>query len=473
MASVYRKGKRWYANFRDATGARKNVATSAETKTAAKQLAQELEAKAERQRRGLESIPVDCTLSFAELCEWWLKERCPPPSVDKEESRLAKHIFVEPLGKLLVPHVTAARIEERFRAMTDAGASPASINKLRGTLHSVFAQAHKADLWRGANPIAEVEARKVPKRAYSTLRADEVPNLLKAVPEGWRGLFACALFTGLRKGELYGLQKADVDLTERTMLVTRSHGRDTTKGGHEDTIPIADSLLPYLKDAVENAPGSLVFPREDGSMRPEHSSPEKVLRRALKRAGFVDAFDHLCRRAACRASGEPHVERHADDAERHCPKCNMVLWPRAVVRPMRFQDLRHTTCTLLLRAGVAPQFVQRILRHGDLRTTMKVYAHLDVNDLRGAVENLPTVGAPERPTIQPMGSPDVAATGTSGQGEAAPRSTRLLPAQASAKEEAGPSAQIAPNPASEPLKLERNTRFELATFALARRRSTN
>ena len=202
-------------------------------------------------------------------------------------------------------------------------------------------------------------------------------------------------------------------------------------------------------------------------MRPEHSSPAKVLRRALKRAGLIDAYDHGCRR--CKAKGEekPHVERHSDDWERRCLKCNMVLWPRAVVRPMRFQDLRHTTATLLLRAGVAAQFVQRILRHRDLRTTMNVYAHLDVNDLRGAVANLPTVSAPERPPTQPVGAPDVAATGTSDQVEAAPRSTRLLPAQECAKEEAGISAQIAPNPASEPLKLERNTGFEPATFALA------
>ena len=175
--------------------------------------------------------------------------------------------------------------------MEQGSPKPASLNKLRATLHSVFAQAHKADLWRGPNPVAEVEPRRVGKRAYATLRAEEVPALLDAVPVSWRPLFACALYTGLRKGELYGLRKADVDIDARTLLVTRSHARDTTKGGHADAIPIADALLPYVKGTIEDAQGELVFPRADGSMRPAHSAPEKVLRAALKRAGLIDAYD--------------------------------------------------------------------------------------------------------------------------------------------------------------------------------------
>jgi integrase len=55
---------------------------------------------------------------------------------------------------------------------------------------------------------------------------------------------------------------------------------------------------------------------------------------------------------------------------------------------MRFHDLRHTTATLLLRAGVDVHRVQKILRHRDVRTTTMVYGHLDVGDLRGAVNQL-------------------------------------------------------------------------------------
>ncbi len=113
---------------------------------------------------------------------------------------------------------------------------------------------------------------------------------------------------------------------------------------------------------------------------------ETILRASLGRAGLVLGYDHTCRR--CKKNGTPHVERHQDPVERRCPKCNMALWPVPVPRPMRFHDLRHTTATLLLRAGVDVHRVQKILRHKDVRTTTLIYGHLDVEDLRNAVDEL-------------------------------------------------------------------------------------
>ena len=42
----------------------------------------------------------------------------------------------------------------------------------------------------------------------------------------------------------------------------------------------------------------------------------------------------------------------------------------------RFQDLRHTCATLLLRQGVNPKFVQELLGHGDVSLTLNVYSHV-------------------------------------------------------------------------------------------------
>jgi integrase len=95
--------------------------------------------------------------------------------------------------------------------------------------------------------------------AGAILRAEEVPILLAHVPDGWRPLFATALYTGMRKGELIGLRKTDVDLATRTITVARSYARDATKGGHADAIPVPSPLEPYLAVAM-GTPGDLVFP---------------------------------------------------------------------------------------------------------------------------------------------------------------------------------------------------------------------
>jgi integrase len=176
--------------------------------------------------------------------------------------------------------------------------------------------------------------------------------------------------------------------------------RDTTKGGHADVIPIAPPLLRILKHQLEHALGPLVFPTEDGSQRSVEADPQKILRTALARAGLVDGYEHVCRWCG-------HNERHADNEQRYCPKClkctngtgkplaqprGRALWPKAIPRPMRFHDLRHTTATLLLRAGVDAHRVQRLLRHRDVRTTTTIYGHLDVEDLRDAIAKLPELG---------------------------------------------------------------------------------
>jgi integrase len=80
-----------------------------------------------------------------------------------------------------------------------------------------------------------------------------------------------------------------------------------------------------------------------------------VLRRSLKHAGIVEGWQHVCRKRGC-----DHAELAPDDQVCRCPTHGMKLWPKARVRRIRFHDLRHTTASLLMMAGVNPGAVQRI-----------------------------------------------------------------------------------------------------------------
>ncbi len=68
-------------------------------------------------------------------------------------------------------------------------------------------------------------------------------------------------------------------------------------------VPIAPALAAYLREAIDQSSSELVFPWSDGSMRSPECDPEKVLRRALARAGLVEGYDHSCRR--CKSRGTP------------------------------------------------------------------------------------------------------------------------------------------------------------------------
>lgn len=108
----------------------------------------------------------------------------------------------------------------------------------------------KTDHFRGPNPVSEVKKRRIPKTKPDFLLSEEVLPVLAALPDRWRTLFATALYTGLRKGELLGLRKSSVDVENKLLTVAYSYGRDTTKGGHADVIPIASELVPYLREAI-------------------------------------------------------------------------------------------------------------------------------------------------------------------------------------------------------------------------------
>ena len=59
-----------------------------------------------------------------------------------------------------------------------------------------------------------------------------------------------------------------------------------------------------------------------------------------------------------------------------------------------FHALRHSYITMLERSGVSPKLAQELARHSDIRLTMNVYTHARLHDLSGAVEGLPTLLPP-------------------------------------------------------------------------------
>ena len=382
MGSIYRKNNKWYVRFKDGHGRWRDTATQATTKTAAKSLLHDLELQADRQRRGLEPMPEHRTqATFGEAMDVWKAEVGSRLRSTTIIGFSEKHLRDE-LGPLPLKGITSSRLEVLLNTKADELA-PKSLNHLRAHVHRIFELAIRRCLFTGLNPAKTVPRIKQPKRLPQYLKAEEVPLMLAALERRWRPLFATAVFTGMRKGELLALRKSDVDLKTGTIRVGRSHASDTTKGNREDLLPIAVGLMPYLREALAASPSELLFPREDGTQHRPDVALHKVLRRALGRAGLVEGYNHVCRRKGC---GYKARKRHG--VPEPCPRCGMKLWPRALPRPLRFHDLRHTTATLLLKAGVPVATVQRILRHSDPAITTEVYGHLDVEDMRKGLNKL-------------------------------------------------------------------------------------
>ncbi len=400
MTSVFQKAGRWYLRVKDGGGIWRKIPSSARTKTEARRMAEEYGRRSERQRLGLEALPPeDGGGTLAELLKWWLDSYSRgTPSHERNVYTVRRHLTESELGSVRLASLSSGQIEA-FLQTKSQELSPQSLNHLRRYILTAFNCARRAGRYLGPNPAAEVRPRRVPKRAHDYLRTEEVAPLLEALAPRWKALFATAIFTGLRKGELLGLRKTDVDLVARQLIVARSYDRDTTKGGRVRAVPIASELVPYLEAAFAVSPSRLVFPAEDGSMMRPDVALESVLRRAMGRAGIVTGWRHICRRQTC-----GHQESAPDAALRSCPRDGRRLWPKPVVRPLRFHDCRHSTASLLMMAGANPAAVQRILGHSSPAITTGIYGHLAPSYLLAEADRL-AFGLKPMPVIEkPMGA---------------------------------------------------------------------
>jgi integrase len=238
VAEPFRKNDRWYLRYKDAQGRWRQKPCDAETKTEARRLASELQRREERVRLGIEQAPPEnCGGTVNELLEWWIETYLAKSAgYDRAVGTVRKHLIGSKIGRLHLLEVTPRKIELFLQAKVDVRA-PQTLNNLRGYLSRAFVVARKTDRFRGPNPVAHVKKRKVPKGVPEFLRAEEVPLVLANLSDRWRSLFATALYTGLRKGELLGLCKTDVDLEiacSRFPFLPPRHDEGRTRGRRPD-----------------------------------------------------------------------------------------------------------------------------------------------------------------------------------------------------------------------------------------------
>lgn len=171
-------------------------------------------------------------------------------------------------------------------------------------------------------------------------------------------LYALALTTGLRRGELFGLRRDDVDLTTRELRVTQTI---VVLDGHLHIQSIEEDDDPAKTDTSENP---IIISEKVAALLKKH-----LAKQAKQRLLMGDRYeDHGL--IFAQANGRPL--RPDQFTKRDFPK----LCQKAGVRRIRFHDMRHSYATKLLLEGKSLRVVQERMRHADPATTMRFYSHL-------------------------------------------------------------------------------------------------
>ena len=440
MASVTKRGTKWYVMYRDADGKDVQRVTPATTKSEAKIYAVELERIAYRLREGIDPRPepAEPSFPFREIYDPWrpiYRARSRAYSVDDYLTSLDRH-FAPLMDEVIKPSTAldfAQKLELLLNGLEEQGFAARTLNHIRFGAYSAFENALSLAQrkWTGDNPIAAVKWRAPnktgPAKAANVLRREEVPVVLAAFPEPslerpWRWIAGTCILTGARPGEALGARKEDVNTEDWTWCICRSWDNDRPKDGEARTVVIVPELRPLLVAAMQASKSDRVFCRPDGepydpSLR--HALVDH-LRRALKRAGVVTGYRYKCRRKGC-----GFVEIRQAATESRCPDCKMRLWVTPIPRPLRFYDLRHTYATLLRKAGVDLGAVQKGMGHSSPEMTSAIYDHSVAEDFRSEMDRALTfgiglpahAGAMQAPSDPPQGeAPGVAAFASDPEG---------------------------------------------------------
>ena len=200
------------------------------------------------------------------------------------------------------------------------------------------------------NPVQGVRWLKVEEPEFNFWdreQSDEFLATCQRLEPRWYPFFLTALHSGLRLGELSGLEWGDVDFVKRQLIVRRTLTRgqlSTPKSGRIRRVPMTERLHATLR-GHRHLRGEKVFCQPDGApLEP----------RWVKRI-----FDHVTR-----VAGLPS---------------------------MRVHDMRHSFASQLVMAGVPLRAVQELLGHANIKTTQR-YAHLSPGAKADFVSVLDTAG---------------------------------------------------------------------------------
>ncbi len=363
---IKRKGKngiRYAIRFIDQEGKRHYKTAGTRKVDAEKALATALTQVHHRDYRELKDI------SFKNMAVKWLAAHAAnvrPNTLASYREHLEKRI-IPYFGDRKLRNISTEDIEVFKAHLMTQDISAATVGKHLCTLKMMLKTAMQ---WQylSTNPAQFVKRPLHTKPEASFLLPGEVEQLIAATDTRYYCLMLTACMTGVRQGELLGLQWGDIDFANNRIYVRRTlqAGKfyEPKSAASRRSVSVPVPVIQALKEhqarqAVELDENKieLVFPNEVGQPMDSRNMVHRVFEAALKRSGL----------------------------------------PR-----IRFHDLRHSYAAALISAGENIKWIQKQLGHSSIQVTMDVYGHLLPDIERNAPARLEAILMPGLTTMRPM-----------------------------------------------------------------------
>ncbi|OSP41535.1 site-specific integrase [Streptomyces sp. 13-12-16] len=397
------KGKRWQVRWRDAAGEqqKENFAKRSQADTRAATIEADL-------ARGLYVDPAAGKESFRAVAERWRTTAVHRGGTSSRVERaLRLHIYPTFGDRPIVsirPSEVQAWVKDRSQEL-----APTTLRVTFSYLVSVMHTAVR-DRTIAINPCAGIKLPDVRRPEIVPLHKDAVHALIEAAPPRYRAMILLAVASGLRQGEVFGLEVDCIDFLRREVvvrqqLVTPDKDVDADEGEvpepylgepktHESyrTVPLVGLAVDALAAHLQQHPAAVV----DIEDRTDPRKPKRRTARmlfttergdVLKRANWSHVWARTEERAN-EALSKAYAEAYAAWVQRGRPEGEEPALVR-VPDGTSMHDLRHFYASALIKNRESVKTVQRRLGHSKPSITLDIYTHLwpdDEDTTRAAVE---------------------------------------------------------------------------------------
>ena len=258
-----------------------------------------------------------------------------PSAVRSYEGALRLRVLPE-LGGARLSDIRRVDVQDLADRLLAQGLDPSTIRNTLMPLRAIYRRAmSRSEV--AVNPTAGLELPAVRGRRDRIASPTEATELIAALPERDRPLWATAMYAGLRRGELAALRWDDLDLAAGVIRVERSW--DVRVGVVEPKSRAGRRVVPIA------------------AVLREHLIAHKL------RSGHSEGL--VFGRTPTVAFDPPTVSGRASTA-----------WKRAELPPITLHECRHTFASLMIAAGVNAKALSTYMGHASVTITLDRYGHL-------------------------------------------------------------------------------------------------
>lgn len=275
---------------------------------------------------------------------------------------IKKHI-----GNMIITKVKPLHLQHILNAMANDGYAPSTIQQTKLLLANFLSSAVDNDIIRATPLKRTVVLPKGGKKERRVLTLDEQTAFFNAAQESKNYLVYClALQTGMRAGELIGLQFDDLDFGNQRIYINRTCeydyiakeficGSPKSEAGKR-CIPMTDVAYSILKEIEKER------------------KTRKVVN--LKYINFVFLSP----------KGIPLKNSTLDEDIAKIAK-------KLGIPKFSMHTFRHTFATRCIEANMNPKTLQTILGHSDISLTLNLYTHTTAEQMKKEMEKLSEIPA--------------------------------------------------------------------------------